>query len=372
MDKSIRLLESPNLETVAEGFIWHIPIEKLPQGGRETVFLTDLAVEQDERDMDDTDRKLLILFSQNPRAGLQEFAKRLGITRQAVHNRIRALEKAGVLKGTYAAVSVRYLDAVPVSIIGRSRASSIDETLNKLGESDLTRRVLVAGGNYIYVIGFLRNLSELDRYAEFVTQTAEMPDPLVGIYNRDEELMVYRVDGSGRHGEGHRELSKLDLRIIASFKDNARRSIADIASEVGASTKTVRHHLEEMLADGSVDFDAPMDLQSAGDLLLVMHLDLKEGADKVVVGKRLLSRGMFRDQYVRTHSNLPRLIIWVFWSDTMPLIREAVRVAGNDMDVRSVMLNFAYIERVYPTWRDKLLEPVTKPQPRDRKPGRRT
>ena len=172
--------------------------------------------------MDDTDRKLLILLGQNARMHLQELARRLGITRQAVYKRIQALDRAGVMKGAFAGVSVRYLDAVPVAINGWSNAASMDETLDKLGESDLTRRVLVAGGNYLYVVGFLRNLAELDEYAEFVRRTAEMPEPVVGIYNLDDGLMAYSVDGSGRRKQSYRELSPLDLRIIASLKDDAR------------------------------------------------------------------------------------------------------------------------------------------------------
>jgi len=306
--------------------------------------------------MDDTDRKLLILRGQNARIHLQELARRLGITRQAVYKRLQALERAGVFKGVFAGVSVRYLDAVPIAICGWSSTVSMDQTLDKLGESELTRRVLVAGGNYLYVIGFLRSLAELDEYAEFVRRTAEMPDPLVGIYNLDDGLMAYSVDGSGRSKQTYRDLSPLDLRIIASLKDNARKSIADIAGTIGASTKTVRRHLEKMVAEGSVDFDTPLDMESAGDLLLVMHVNLKEGADKILVGKRLLSKHMFPDQYIRTHSNIPGLLMWVFWSDKMSSIREAVKETGSDKDVRSVMLNFTYIERLYPTWRDKLLE----------------
>ena len=317
--------------------------------------------------MDDTDRKLLILRGQNARIHLQELARRLGITRQAVYKRLQALERAGVFKGVFAGVSVRYLDAVPIAICGWSSTVSMDQTLDKLGESELTRRVLVAGGNYLYVIGFLRSLAELDEYAEFVRRTAEMPDPLVGIYNLDDGLMAYSVDGSGRSKQTYRDLSPLDLRIIASLKDNARKSIADIAGTIGASTKTVRRHLEKMVAEGSVDFDTPLDMESAGDLLLVMHVNLKEGADKILVGKRLLSKHMFPDQYIRTHSNIPGLLMWVFWSDKMSSIREAVKETGSDKDVRSVMLNFTYIERLYPTWRDKLLE-TTEGIPRHKDP----
>ena len=74
--------------------------------------------------MDDTDRKLLILIGVNPRIHYRELAKRLGISRQAVHHRMRVLTEIGVIKGVTAGISVSYLNAVPVSVFGRSKTAS--------------------------------------------------------------------------------------------------------------------------------------------------------------------------------------------------------------------------------------------------------
>ncbi len=306
--------------------------------------------------MDDTDRKLLFLITENPRVHFQELAKRLGITRQAIHRRMQVLTKTGVIQGTHAGVSFHYLDAVPVSIFGWSKTVSIEETLDGLAESEFTRRVVVAGGNYIYVVGILRNISDLDGYAEFVRRLAEMPEPSVGIYNLDDGLMSYSVDGSGKRRQSYEKLSALDFRIIAAIKDDARKPIADIAETVGVSSKTVKRHLDEMISDGSLELNAPMDAAPGGDLLMIMHVTLRDNADKGEVGKRLLLRNYFTDQYMRTHSNLPGLLMWVFWSDKMTEIRRALKETSRDDDVLSVMLNFAYLERTYQTWRDKLPE----------------
>jgi DNA-binding Lrp family transcriptional regulator len=305
--------------------------------------------------MDDTDRKLLVLLDSNPRIHIRELATRLGISRQAVHRRIQVLTKIGVIKGAFASISVAYLDAVPVAVFGGSRTASIEKTLDRLGGSDSTRRVVVAGGNYIYVVGYLRNISELDSYFEFVKRTAEMPEPIVGIYCLDDGLTPgYYIDGGGKRKQSYKELSPLDLKIIASLKDDARRPVAEIAEVVGVSTKTVRRHLEDMISDGSLDMSAPQDLLSGGDLFLIMHVNLRDGADKRVVGKRLLSKNYVQDQYIRTHSNLPNLLVWVFWSDKVTEIRKALKETGEDEDVLSVMLNFAYLERIYSTWLEKL------------------
>ncbi len=317
-------------------------------------------------EMDDTDRKLLILIGQNPRIHFREIAKGLGISRQAVHNRLRALIKLGVIKGWMAGVSVSYLDAIPVAVSGTCRAASVDRTLDRLGESEFTRRVIVAGGNYLYIVGILRNISELDGYVHFVKHTAELGEPMIGIYSLDvEEFMPYSVDGSGRRKESYKRLSPLDLRIIASLRDNARRPVAEIADAIGVSSKTVRRHLEGMISDGSLEMNVPMDLTSAGDMLAIMHVNLRNGADKREVGRRLFSRHYFSDQYIRTHINLPSFLAWVFWSDDINQIRKALRETGDDEDVQSVTLNFAYYERLYnTTWRDKLADVQYRPPKR--------
>ncbi|HEX9909157.1 MAG TPA: Lrp/AsnC family transcriptional regulator [Thermoplasmata archaeon] len=307
--------------------------------------------------MDDADRKLLILVAENPRIHIQELAKRLGISKQVASHRMQVLTKSGIILGSIANISIPYLDAIPVVIFGRSETAPIERALDRLGESEFSRRANVVGGNIIYVTGLLRRISELDGYAEFVKRAAEMPAPTVGIYNLDDGLMpVYSVDGGGkRRQQNCKKLSPLDLRIIASLNDDARRPIADIADTVGASAKTVRRHLEDMISEGSLELHAPMDLSLGGDIFLSVHVNFADGADKVVVGRRLLSKYRFRDAYVRTFSNLPGLIMWVLWSDNMTEIRKALREVGEDEDVLAVTPNFVYLERIYPTWRDKLL-----------------
>lgn len=309
------------------------------------------------RDMDDTDNKMLTLLLANPRIPIRELAKKLGISRQSAHHRIRILMETGVVKGTTAGVSFLYLDAVSVSVFGRSNATLTEETLDKLGESEFTRRAAIAGGNYLYVVGELRDISELDDYVEFVEEVGEIPEPIVGIYSTDDELMRgFAVDGSGKRKDDYRELSPLDLRIIASLRNDARRPVAEIAAIVGVSAKTVKRHLEMMTSDGSLDLHVLADTPSGGEMLFAMHVNLRHEADKTEVGRRLLSTYGSLDVYIRTFSNLPGLIVVVFWSDSVPEIRNVFRATCEDEGVQAVTLNFCYFERIYETWRGRLLE----------------
>jgi DNA-binding Lrp family transcriptional regulator len=301
--------------------------------------------------MDDTDRKLLLLISGDPRIRLRELAKKLGISTQAVHHRIQVLTRIGVIQGITAGISIYYLDAVPVMVFGRSKTASIEETLNRLGESEFSKIVVVAGGNFLYIRGELRNISELDSYVEFVKRAAEMPEPTVGITCLDSGIPPDYVDG-GKRKQSYREISPLDLKIIASLKENARKPIAEIADMVGVTPKTVRRHLEHMISEGSLDLSVPWDPASGEDIYTIVHVTLRDGADKVEVGRRLLSK--YPLAFVRSFSNLPDLLLCALCSDKMTETRRILRKINGDEDVLAIMFNLNYFERKYASWRDKL------------------
>lgn len=308
--------------------------------------------------MDITDQKLVNLLAANPRMHLNEMAHRLGISKQAVHHRMRALSECGALKGTVAGISFAYLNAIPVAVFGRSDAACAEEVMDKLGESEFTRRVVVGGGNYLYVVGQLRAVSELDKYAEFVRRTAEMPEPTVGIYClEDVPMPEYHVDGINPRRKSYRPLAVLDMMIIASLRDDARKPITEIAREVGASAKTVKRHMDNLIADGSLELSVVQDVPLGGHLLSIIHVGLRDGADKEEVTRRLLSRHQSMDAYVRMFSNLPRFAFLVFWSDSIMEMRSVLRDVGKDEGVKSAVMNIGCLERIYDsTWRDALLD----------------
>lgn len=306
--------------------------------------------------MDDTDRKLLLLISSEPRMHSRELAKKLGISRQTVQQRMQVLTRGGALNGVSAVPSTHYLDGVHVSIFGRSNTASIQGTLRKLGESEFTRSVIVAGGNSLYVSGVLRNVTELDTYAEFVKRTAEMPAPTVGISSFDDDIMPPTPADGGRRRQSYRELTPLDFEIIASLKGDARRPVADIAHALGVTAKTVRRHLEDMMSEGSLEFDVPWDMMPGEDMVTLMQVNLKEGADKGEVGRRLLAKCSSPNFFVRSWCNLPSFLLCTLCSDKMTEIRKVLGVIGKDEAVLAVTPNLLYVERIYSTWRDRLHE----------------
>jgi DNA-binding Lrp family transcriptional regulator len=307
--------------------------------------------------MDDIDRELMILITASPRISFVEISKKLGISRQAAHHRLQVLIDSGVIKGMTADMSAPYLDAIPVGVHGRSRAASIEKVLDKLGEGEFTRRAIVGGGGNIYVNGQLRDISELGEFSEFVIRVAELQDPIVGLLSPEPGLMPhYSPDGIVTRKESYKELSPLDLRIIAALRGNVRRSASEIAKVIGVTTKTVSRRLDDMISEGSLELHVRWDSTLVGDMYFVAQVTLRDGADSGTVGRRLLKNYPFKDAFFVAYGNMPNFLTWIFWTSDMSEMRRILRVVDEDEDVVSLVPNFVFLERIYSNWRSRLDE----------------
>jgi len=320
--------------------------------------------------MDDTDRKLVILLYEDPRMHLRELANGLGISRQAVNRRMQNLTKAGLFKSLRAEISMFYLDGVLVWIWGRSKAALLDKVLDNLGESEFTTRVTVAGGNELFIWGYLRRISNLSGYVEFVKRAAEMPELTVGLPCFSDGINPISFDGGHPPKEWYRKLSPLDLKIIAALQDNARKPIAEIAGSIGSSARTVRHHIEVMRREGSLDYAAPWDIPPGEDMITMIYVTLRRSADTVRSARRLLRIDPIHFMYLRQFGNLPSFLVGLIASDRMTEIRKILREIKEDEDVLSVTPNLIYSERGYTPWDYRLVPAISGPSHRPRKSPR--
>jgi DNA-binding Lrp family transcriptional regulator len=214
-------------------------------------------------------------------------------------------------------------------------------------------RVVVAGGNFLYVLGCLRNMSELSGYVDFVKRVAEIQEPTVGMADLEDGAMPSWIRGGTRR-QDYKKLSALDMEIIASLKDNVRRPTAEIADSLGVSARTVRRHLETMRSEGSLDFDEPWDVPSGEDMLTVVHVNLRADADRAKVTRRLVSKDPIHAYYFRSFSNLPEFLLGLICSDKMSEIRKILRGIREDEDVLAAIPNLVYLERTYDNWAQRL------------------
>jgi len=300
--------------------------------------------------MDETDGKLCLLLSDDPRASYRELADRLGISVQAVHRRIQLLRGQGIITGFTANISMRYLGAVRVDVVGQTQSDSIDEVVAALGKDDRVVTTLEASGHVLYVNGVLRDISELDDFVEFVRHAAEIPKPSVAI-----ETGGPWVPRPANGRAEVRTLSDLDIRIIRALHTDARKSTTDVASELGVSAATVRRRLERMIKEEAIEFTADIDPTYAGDVSSIMGVTLEDGADRAKIAAHLLQKFRPRIVYFIQFGNLPDYLVCATWTKTVNDLHELVQRVQEQEGVRKVVANVPVAGYRFVSWRDKLL-----------------
>lgn len=107
--------------------------------------------------LDDLDRRLIVALSRDGRQSGAALAQDLGLSRQAVGERIRALERRGVIRGYHAAIDPQAL-GLPVEAHIRLSLSASDaadgeaRVLERLRRHPLVRQVLRLSGEDCFAV----------------------------------------------------------------------------------------------------------------------------------------------------------------------------------------------------------------------------
>jgi len=106
--------------------------------------------------LDATDRRLVIALSRDGRRAAADLAKELGLSRQAVTDRIRDLERRGVIRGYRADIDPQALGLgvraqVRISLDGKIAAGRERDVLNRLTAHPMVRSVYRVSGEDCFV-----------------------------------------------------------------------------------------------------------------------------------------------------------------------------------------------------------------------------
>ena len=291
--------------------------------------------------MDRTDISLCLFLLANSRTPYHELAAKLGLSINAVHKRIGAMVNQGIIRAFTAHPSLLSVGAVSVWVYGRSEAAHPGDAHARLKADDRTYWVANSGGGYLYVGGYLRNISELDGFVSFVRREGELSDPAVGIVPA--------------MGSNPGSLRPLDYQIIASLRRDSRKPATDVASEVNASAKTVHRRLEWMAEKGLVEFSLDWYPDKSNDIVALCHIDVGRGSERQQVLSSL--RKKFSDNILveMMFSNLPNVIVLFMWTNSMRQMEDLRKGVEGVEGIESAMLNVLQIGYLFDTWRDDLV-----------------
>ena len=180
--------------------------------------------------MDEIDLIILKKLNENSRLTIRELARITNISVSATHKRSKNLEDSGNISGYIARPSAIALKYLWVMIFGTSNAKSMDAISKEIGQHENIIFIAITGGKFLLISGYLRDITELQDYSSYVSKTAQLSEPTIAIYD-----VSYRTVPE--------PLSSIDFKILKTLNKDARKSITDIADDVGVSTKTIRKRL---------------------------------------------------------------------------------------------------------------------------------
>jgi DNA-binding Lrp family transcriptional regulator len=290
--------------------------------------------------MDGTDYFLLKRLIENSRVTFRELADMTGISVSAVHKRIKNLEEDGYINKYIARPSYIALKYLIVSVFGTSKAKSIDAISKELGQHESVFYTGIAGGKFLYVSGYLRDISELQDYSTYVSKTAQMSEPTIGIIN-----FPYLTTPE--------PLSTIDYKILKALNRDARKPITDVADDVGLSAKTVRKRLDRMIEYSLAGFTIELTVHKIL-LLTVFHIYLNEGTSTIDTIQHLYQKYSKNVVYCLSYSNIPNFLTLHTWAENSQesqKIQEELQTEGFKDVIPHIFLSAKW----YECWVDHLV-----------------
>lgn len=293
--------------------------------------------------MDQTDLRMCLLLLANSRTPVRELGDKLGLSVAAVHGRLQALRDEGIIKAFTARIGLAKLQATTVITWGTSRAPSNEDVLNRLRRDDRSYWVAFGGAGVVYIGGYLPRMTDLDGYVSFLAKEAELTNPVVGIMPVGSGLPEAPV------------LDRADCRILRALHRDARKSIADVAQEIGLSTKTVGRRLERMMSDGSAELSMEWYPDAANDVICMWELDLRPGAVRDEAAALLMNKYPGNLLFAMSLGNLPGFLLGATWTGSMKDLRDLQGRLGQEKPFARLVPNVLYTGYMMDTWRDALL-----------------
>ncbi len=226
--------------------------------------------------MDDIDFTISLLLMANSRTSYSKFAEMFNMSVNSIHKRVKSMVELGVIKNFNARLGpINFSNYTNMLIFGVSKTKDPKSTIEKIGAHDCIYNVTQASSNLFYIHACLDNISILESLVSFIRQIGQIDDLTVCIHSSPMEINTEAL--------GDISLSNLDYLIIHSLKDNSRKSISDISDEVGASTKTVRRHLNRLIEKGLVIISIDWYPDKTSEILSFVHIYLENSTtiDKI-------------------------------------------------------------------------------------------
>jgi DNA-binding Lrp family transcriptional regulator len=290
--------------------------------------------------MDEIDLQIAKKLLKNCRITYREIAEFLNLSVNAIYSRIQNMIDKGVIREFTAKPSLHALRAVQVLIFGESLGKNITEISQLLGKNECVYFVGNAGGNYLYIDGYLRKFNDLDDYISFINANGNLRDSQVAI-----RKLPYRITSE--------ELNKLDYKILKVLNHNARMPVSQLAKEIKISAKTARKHIKKMHDYKLVEFSINFAPQTEGVITSQFHLHLSEGSDFQKYFQLIINNYSKNILYLQRFNNIPNLLMLTSLTKSNLETSKLHNKLLNE-DFKKIEHRILFNGHFFETWRDKL------------------
>lgn len=291
--------------------------------------------------MDEIDLIILRKLREDSRLTYRKLADLINMAVSTIHKRINTLKEDEVILGFTARPSIIALKSLVVTVFGTSNAKSLSAVSKELGQNENIVSVAWASGKMMYISGILRDISALRDHSIYVSKTAKMSEPTVGIIDVPYITLP-------------EPLTSIDYKIIKSLNRDSRKPLVDVADDVGLSTKTVKKRLDRMIENNLVEFSIEWSDKAENNLTTSFHIHLKEGTDLITTSKYLFEKYNQNVIGCIAFSNIPNFIIMITWTKNTQEsheIEEKLQTEG----FREVIPHLIIYTDYHDCWVDNLL-----------------
>lgn len=301
--------------------------------------------------MDEVDLTIILLLMNNSRLTYREISDHLGLSINAIYKRVQTLTDMRIIEKFTARLKPYALNAIYTFIFGQSDAQDIDKIITDLGYHDNTWQIILSSRNYVYIGSMLENIHQLDEYSSFISQTAEIHSPQIGLLSGVNYIspVPYIVPKSQASN-----FDKLDLEIIRSLHKDSRKSISEIAEDANSTPNTVRRRLDRLIQEGIIELSINFNPESSNDVFAVFQVTINPSVDKNEFAKYLNEKYHPNIFYCWSFSNHPNLILCWVWTNTMKELTDlAEKVKKEKID--SILFDIMYKVFYFNTWKEAML-----------------
>jgi DNA-binding Lrp family transcriptional regulator len=204
---------------------------------------------------------------------ISRLARTLGVTKERVKDRVRKLEKAGIIAGYGLYPNLRHLGLESSWYYYRFKEDEeVDRAFAKLQPLDGVSACCSFFGGVMCVGVYYRNPVDLQKKLRImVGLVGDGGGELNKLYDLDMPPV-------------HRPLTHLDWRVVQALHENAMRPLKDVAKEIGVSEKTVKRRLDRMGREGSFFAIPEVDpSQAEGVVVFVLAVQFGPEAEPGIV-----------------------------------------------------------------------------------------